>query len=890
MAHSDDDPPDTLDTVIDREIAFIRSQRREGQTQNAIRRSLIGLALSGGGIRSATTNLGVLQSLSRMDILPMVDYLSTVSGGGYVGACLTSLLSWNGARIPSRDDRTEAFAFSDSGSKPPFSTDWQSFPFRQEFVRGWDTRGDVDVAHLRTHGNFLINRFGFLRRETLRGIGTVVLGTAFNFGYFLLTLFAAATLYMALVLSMVPKAPDALHDHERARRIYFQHHPLIGADSSQIRVMTGGCPLGEPACVVERRTTLREPTLLQRFNHNIFIARVGFWSTRVREHLLWAAVLGAAFASVALLAMLLVVRHRTRKESVLDATIAPGDSAEDRAERRLLQWVTFTGFLWVCALVIGLYQLNSVWSWNLIEQVAFLWTTFAAVSGMWIVAFVFNAAIPSLSRGNRRRRSVWHAFHALSLYAVILGLLIAVTPLLVYAMRDYKFTIAGGAASAALVSRFLVPRVLGGNGGRFSLSPPTRNMLLGIAITIAVALTFLVFAALASRLHDYDGIDAKWMGYPLLALLVLGFLVSQNKLSLHDFYRDRLAETYLFTERADTRGGLHLMRDAMEMRLQDLHGTPPPGSDAATQRKGAPYHLISAAINLAGSRSLTRKDRKSGYWLFSKLFCGSTHTGFRPTEKYHQGRLTVATAVAVSGAAASSAAGFNTFFAQAFAAAIFNIRLGVWLDNPMKPMSPNLGPWRRHRRLRFWPWWLAKEMAMRTTEHDTLVNVSDGGHTGDNLGIYPLLERRCKVIIACDAECDAGLTFGSFTEAMRHAYVDMGISIDIDLTMLRADPVTGLSRSHCAVGRIRYPDRPTQASYLIYLKNSLTGDEPEPILNYKTRSRAFPHETTADQFFTDAQFESYRALGVHIAEDTFGDWVSSEHFSRLFDYHGRVAI
>src|SRR6266404_3484820 len=53
----------------------------------------VGLALSGGGIRSATFSLGVLQALARLDVLRYVDYLSTVSGGGYIGACVTSLLS-----------------------------------------------------------------------------------------------------------------------------------------------------------------------------------------------------------------------------------------------------------------------------------------------------------------------------------------------------------------------------------------------------------------------------------------------------------------------------------------------------------------------------------------------------------------------------------------------------------------------------------------------------------------------------------------------------------------------------------------------------------------------------------------------------------------------------
>jgi hypothetical protein len=174
---------------------------------------------------------------------------------------------------------------------------------------------------------------------------------------------------------------------------------------------------------------------------------------------------------------------------------------------------------------------------------------------------------------------------------------------------------------------------------------------------------------------------------------------------------------------------------------------------------------------------------------------------------------------------------------------------------------------------------------MATVETSRLVNLSDGGHTGDNVGIYPLLQRRCKIIIACDAECDGALTFGSFTEALRHAYVDMGIAVDIDLSLLRPDPSTGKSRSHSAVGRIRYPDRPNQESFLVYIKNSLTGDEPEPINNYRSSCPDFPHESTADQFFDDAQFESYRALGGHLGELTFALWTASTWFCVVESNH-----
>src|SRR5712692_4362151 len=58
----------------------------QGPYASAHRAQLAGLAFSGGGIRSATFNLGVIQALSKMGLLRTFDYLSTVSGGGYIGS------------------------------------------------------------------------------------------------------------------------------------------------------------------------------------------------------------------------------------------------------------------------------------------------------------------------------------------------------------------------------------------------------------------------------------------------------------------------------------------------------------------------------------------------------------------------------------------------------------------------------------------------------------------------------------------------------------------------------------------------------------------------------------------------------------------------------------
>jgi hypothetical protein len=84
--------------IRERRRQYIESQRHQGDASPLDLRThapddLTGIALSGGGIRSATFALGVLQALAHHDLLRRFDYLSTVSGGGYIGTSLTWLTS-----------------------------------------------------------------------------------------------------------------------------------------------------------------------------------------------------------------------------------------------------------------------------------------------------------------------------------------------------------------------------------------------------------------------------------------------------------------------------------------------------------------------------------------------------------------------------------------------------------------------------------------------------------------------------------------------------------------------------------------------------------------------------------------------------------------------------
>jgi hypothetical protein len=157
--------------------------------------------------------------------------------------------------------------------------------------------------------------------------------------------------------------------------------------------------------------------------------------------------------------------------------------------------------------------------------------------------------------------------------------------------------------------------------------------------------------------------------------------------------------------------------------------------------------------------------------------------------------------------------------------------------------------------------------------------LTDGGHI-DNLGIYELFRRRCRLIIAIDAEADPDLNAASLVQVVRFARIDMNVVIRMNWKLIgtstraiseeiRKDDLKAENGPHVAVGLIDYPPASGGAErekgVLVYIKASLSGDENDYVTGYKAAHQAFPHETTADQLFSEEQFEVYRALGEHIA-------------------------
>lgn len=300
-----------------------------------------------------------------------------------------------------------------------------------------------------------------------------------------------------------------------------------------------------------------------------------------------------------------------------------------------------------------------------------------------------------------------------------------------------------------------------------------------------------------------------------------------------------------------------------------------------------PFHLVNAALNLVHGRNLAWQQRKAASFTISPLHCGFDR-GFRPSVQYANG-ITLGTAVTISGAAASPNMGNHSSPAVTFLLTLFNVRLGWWLGNPAEVTIFNA----RQRLLRWiadFPFWsrgggrdderapyrlqsprhplrpVFDEAFGRTDEDNDYVYLSDGGHF-ENLGLYEMVRRRCRYIFVSDASCDPKGDLSDLGNAIRKIRIDMGVPIEIHNVFF--PQCARFASKACAIGRIRYTqvdEGPgVEDGILIYLKPAMSTPDPVDVYNYAAASGQFPHEPTADQWFTESQFESYRKLGETLA-------------------------
>ncbi|HEV8431914.1 MAG TPA: patatin-like phospholipase family protein [Thermoanaerobaculia bacterium] len=284
-----------------------------------------------------------------------------------------------------------------------------------------------------------------------------------------------------------------------------------------------------------------------------------------------------------------------------------------------------------------------------------------------------------------------------------------------------------------------------------------------------------------------------------------------------------------------------------------------------------PLQVVNAALNLVAATNLAWQERKAESFTFSPLHAGSAALGYRPVGDYGgTAGISLGTAMTISGAAASPNMGYNSSAPLAFLLTLFNVRLGWWLGNPGPHGGGVLATYTQDSpRIALRP--LIAEMTGNTNDTFPYVYLSDGGHF-ENLGLYEMVMRRRRFIIVSDAGCDPDFKFDDLGNAIRKIRIDLGIPIDMGPVM-KLYPRSSQEKGgkYCAIGRIRYTcvDRgeAVQDGHLLYIKPTFYKSEPRDIYNYGTANGEFPHESTADQWFSESQFESYRMLGSHVIDE-----------------------
>jgi len=882
------------------------SEPRSAQDQ-ALESDLVGLSFSGGGIRSATFNLGILQGLAKLKLLPYFDYLSTVSGGGYIGSWLTALLhreDQQGQGILAVQQRLQAAEEDRPGAAEDHAIRW-----------------------LRQYSNYLTPKTGVLTADTWAVVATYLRNLLLN-----LTLLIAVLGILLLFPQMMVWGAQRIDDFR-----------TIGSASLLLPVALV-CAL-MAVVVMGLHMASFSATASRRWRQGWWLAQGGVQALIVLPLLMaayfttlwlpgapgvaevpwtrWVLVTALVYSASWFLSWLIATALITDQQAGESARgkltqaltgpalhwsrlalAAPLAGAVGGALLLFVRWfleglspwlavawgppMILLGFFLIASLQVGFagrrlhdHQrewLSRVAAWMLIYGVA--WGAIFAIvvygpvltlwSQVWVRAGLTAGWLLSTLAGlwAARGRGAGSASAARSLlakiapYIFIGGLLMVLT----YGLDQVLFALGteemGPQEASWEYFRGTYSRLLAGGGEGYvvpgdelfrELHEAHLRILEDTQRPGDAGLLFLILAAIG---------------------LLQGLRIDINEFSMHRLYRNRLVRCFLAASidpvtRSQSRQPFTGFAPSDDLRLAELrHDT------------AGPFPIVNAALNLVGGHDLAWQERKATSFVFTPLFCGFQKApdegGYRSTEAFgnHPKPLTLGSALAISGAAASPNMGFRSSAALAFLLTVFNIRLGWWIGNPWRQAH-----WRRSGP-RFAIANLFAEILGKTQDDRRFVYLSDGGHF-ENLGLYELVRRRCRFVLVCDAGADPKLSFDDLGNAIRKCRIDLGVEIT-----LRTDSLDrgedGFSRWHCAVGDIDYGADQAQGT-LLYLKATLTGDEPEDLLNYAARCPEFPHQSTGDQWFDESQFESYRRLGAHAVEAVLGETVRQEET----EAHGR---
>ncbi|KRD10612.1 hypothetical protein ASE21_13035 [Flavobacterium sp. Root901] len=882
-------------------ITGLTSEENKGDPiVRASKMKLYGLAFSGGGIRSATFNLGILQRLASLGVLGQIDYLSTVSGGGYIGTWYTSWIKRSGSLSKVTDQLC-----------PQKSSD----PFADE-VR--------PIRWLRMFSNYLSPNVGLMSPDAWTSGMTWLRNTIVNQVLLLLIFLTVFSLILDLY-NFWEYLADQFRGIGKKTEI---HYLWLNSVMLIIGAFIAAFAMRSFYQVEQGRKVKKAPKIWKLFNINIskltniandlptlliiwtiFCAFMisTFMSNVTLEQICnnnqtifyWFLINVAIPSLGALILVGVVGNYHIRKDLIQlsKATVAKKVLTEDKNEKRDKQirlfWLIVSS---ICASAVLCFLLFLFWkyyhiSFNffssyikkidsdlVLEQKVDLdiANKIMLLIGLPAVLEIFSLAIITRMAIMGKifpdyRREWWGRTGAYVNRFIFFWILICfgifIMPALWSCFKDGAFialpTWAGVVAwgvKKAFVSK---------DAAEPENTKSIMNTIVKIVPFIFMIGVILIGSAIINEIRSKPD---TWqncgitVGLSVLTIF-LSWRIGVNEFSLHHFYRNRLVRAFM----GATRSREDRIKTANAFTGFDTNDDILLSSMLVKNNYSGPFPILNTALNATVVSALDRQDRKAESFVFTPLYCGYDFSptrastwdvdnvyeyGYRPTAKFsnQNGGPTIGTAMAISGAAVNPNWGYHSSAPLAFLLTLFNVRLGWWLGNTRREKWKNPDP-------TFGLIYLIRDLVGKSDINKNYVCLSDGGHF-DNMGLYELIRRRCSYIILGDGEQDQDIACEGLANAIRRCRIDFGVEIVFDNFEDITKLVEKSKKKHIIKGEIIYPDTKTKGT-LIYIKATLTGDEPIDIREYALSNPDFPQQSTADQFFDEAQFESYRKLGYH---------------------------